>query len=550
MGRLTRRAFLKRTSLCTLSAGAYLTNIGNLAPGQEEKVDRIVRREKAPFKILYNNDSTNTAGCVSPWHKKGEPFREELLAASIDEVAGTGVDVHLLSPGVGWIPWWPSEVYPDHYQWWMKKTGLESDGYGYSDYFLNGGDMVKVLVDRCKANGMAPFVSYRLNDCHLMEFMGTKHPKSAWVSRFYAEHPEYMLDPKHKEKAPEGYSHLRGQNWAIPEVRDYKFALIEEVCANYDLAGLELDFLRDNMLFRLDETDEQQRVDIISAFVKKVRRMLDRTARPGQRRYFCVRIPLQIAAHGAIGLDVLKLAEAGVDMLNLSDWYGTNQRTDIAEVRRIVPDAAIYFEMTQSSGRSGHGPGDYPYPRTSDEQFYTAAHLAHSRGADGISLFNFAFYREHGRPPKGFVNEPPFHVLPHLSDPAWLAQQPQYYWASFSMYYNQMYRHVRPGKSETFLFDMVPPEEAKSGDGRLRIHTEKPFGAAELAVRMNGVSLVATDDVSSHYANPYDALISDLPQRRAWICPVGILRDGLNELEVRLVTADAVKVTVIDLAVA
>ena len=39
-------------------------------------------KTKAPFRLLYNNDTTNTTGVVSPWHQQGEPFREDMLVAS------------------------------------------------------------------------------------------------------------------------------------------------------------------------------------------------------------------------------------------------------------------------------------------------------------------------------------------------------------------------------------------------------------------------------------------------------------------------------------
>ncbi|MBS3762063.1 MAG: hypothetical protein KGZ25_02045, partial [Planctomycetes bacterium] len=84
---------------------------------------------KAPYRLLYNNDNTNTVGCVSPWHEKGEPFREEMLVASIEEVADKCVDCYLLSPGMGWVPWWQSDLEPDFYEWWQERTGLPVTGY-------------------------------------------------------------------------------------------------------------------------------------------------------------------------------------------------------------------------------------------------------------------------------------------------------------------------------------------------------------------------------------------------------------------------------------
>ena len=112
-----------------------------------------------------------------------------------------------------------------------------------------------------------------------------------------------------------------------------------------------------------------------------------------------------------------------------------------------------------------------------------------------------------------------------------------------------MRRDIHPGKTEKFVFDLAPPEKAKSENARLRIHTEKPFGDAELTVKMNGAALEPSDDLSAYYNNPYDGMISDPPRRRAWNCPVGILKNGLNDLQVVLTSGDMIRTTFIDLAV-
>jgi len=54
--------------------------------------------DKAPFRVLFSNDTTNIISNVSPFHKRGESFRPEMLEASVDETAGC-VDVHMLQPG-------------------------------------------------------------------------------------------------------------------------------------------------------------------------------------------------------------------------------------------------------------------------------------------------------------------------------------------------------------------------------------------------------------------------------------------------------------------
>ena len=175
-------------------------------------------RGKAPFRLLYSNDTTNITSCTSPFHKKGELFRKEMIEATVDEVEGTGVDAHFLQPGLGMVPMWPSNVLPlaEHYAWIQERYKQGPDSFG--KFVLGGGDVVKVFIERCRQRGQAPFISFRLNDAHHKEFVDPKpgaKPGSSIgmsVTRFYAEHPEYRIKP----------GSLRGadvvQNWAVAEV--------------------------------------------------------------------------------------------------------------------------------------------------------------------------------------------------------------------------------------------------------------------------------------------------------------------------------------------
>ena len=95
-----------------------------------------------------------------------------------------------MQPGVGWIPWWKSKIYPadEHYRWVQQRFGTPPDSFG--KFMLAGGDMVRVFIDRCRRRKQLPFISLRLNDAHHLEKAG-----SVWISRFVAEHPEYRLGP-------------------------------------------------------------------------------------------------------------------------------------------------------------------------------------------------------------------------------------------------------------------------------------------------------------------------------------------------------------------
>ncbi len=383
-----------------------------------------------PFKILYSNDTTHITSCASPYHRKGEPFRADMLRASVDEVAGL-VDAHLLQPGLGMVPMWPSRVLPleEHYAWIRERYGQAPDSYG--KFVLAGGDVVQVFVDRCRLRQQAAFVSVRLNDSHHKEYVdpkpGDKPGTSIGMSvtRFYAEHPDLRIRP----------GSIRGSdlvfNWAEPIVRELKLQLIDELCERYDLDGLELDFLRTYSFFRLDETTPRQRTEVMTQFVRDVRAILDRYHRRDQRKWLSVRIPCYLAAFDPLGIDLSALVASGVDIVNASSHYFTTQQHDLDAIRRLAPDAWLYFELCHTLWKGDKvvpGYDVFPYRRATREHLQTTAHQAYSQGVDGISLFNFPYYREHGKGEgRGTFGEPPFDVLRHLRDPRMLAEKPQHW---------------------------------------------------------------------------------------------------------------------------
>lgn len=537
----TRRQFIQA------SAATGLVAAGSRAAHQNGK---------APYRLLYSNDTTNLLSCVSPFHKRSEPFRREMLEASVDEVAGLGVDVHLLQPGLGMVPMWPSRVLPlqEHYAWIKKRYGQAPDSFGR--FVLDGGDVLKVFIDRCRLRGQSPFVSFRMNDAHHKEFVDPKpgaKPGSSIgmsVTRFYAAHPEYRIAP----------DSLRGadmvQNWAVPEVRAQKFALIRELCENYDLDGLELDFLRFYSYFRTGETTGEQRCAVMTGFVREVRELLDRTARDGRRRRLCARVPCYLPALDCLGLDIAALVDAGLDMVNASAHYFTTQRHDLASIRKQAGGAALYFELCHSTWngpKTGAGYDVFPFRRATPRQLQTAAHLAYARGADGVSLFNFAYYREHGGPGRGPFGEPPFEVLETLREPSKLAQQPQHWfiasgWRAPGAKPPPVPVGVASGKPVKFTFDFAPPAGGWNAEARLRIQGAGPLGDAHWRAWFNGTELTSSDDRGEPFANPFDALLGRPEELRAWRVPAQLLLDGRNRAEFTLESGEPATLVFIDLA--
>jgi hypothetical protein len=536
---MNRRTFLGTTLGATLSSTSLF---GAPAPGR-----------KPPFRVLYSNDTTNTSGCTSPWHAKGEPFRQKHLEASVDEVAGL-VDAHFLQPGLGEVPMWPSKVEPleTHYRWIKETYDEEPDSFGR--YVMGGGDVVKVFLDRCRLRQQAAFVSFRLNDAHHKEWVnakpGQKRGRVAMsVTKFYRDHPEYRIGPK------VGSAQFQVLNWAHPEVPARKLALLTELCENYDLDGVELDFMRFYSFFPRDQsTTGAQRRDIITAFVRSVRGLLDRTTRDGRHRWLCVRVPGFVSAHDPMGIDMAALAAAGAEMVNLSASYFTTQQMEVAEMRRLAPDAALYVEMCHSTWngkKPAPGYDVFPFRRTTPEQFATTAHLAYARGADGVSVFNFAYYREHGGPGRGPFNEPPFEILPALADRAGLGGRRQYWflapgWENMYAKPSVLPRKLAANEETKFTLDLAPPAAGWQKDGRLRIQALAPMKRENLSAKWNGVELASSKDLSEPFPNPYPPMLGTPETLAAWVVPLSALRAGANVLKVRLTGGEAVELAFVD----
>jgi hypothetical protein len=523
-----------------------------------------------PYRVLFSNDTTNILTCKSPYNERagmgldpatGKPtyhpcgFDASKLEATVDEIAGQGIDVHMLQPGVGWVPWWKSRHYPyaEHVRFMKEQTGMQPSADPFAAYMAAGGDMVEVFTRRCRRHGMAPFVSFRLNDSHGHEFLAYEKkdiPSWAWhcFSTAHVNHPEWRLGSDLNDW------NNRVLNWAIPEVVAHKLAFIEEIIAQYDLDGFELDFMRHCKFFRDDGPALAERLRIMLDFVGKVRAALDRReAADGRHRHLCVRIPAFEATHAELGIDVAEFAKAGVEMFNLSYYYFTGQQGDFAALRRQAPEAAFYVEMchctsVQNIPNVPAGYDNFRFRRTTPNQYYTTAHLAYARGLQGVSTFNFVYYREHGIGDRGPFDEPPFEIHRGCADPAFVARQPQHYFIGhtwiepkhgrFPLNDNWAFRAFSPGKPATFQIDMATPSGGWQVDGRLRIQSPEDLGDSRWRAVMNGVELKETTDRSEPYANPYSPLLGTPAQHRAWIVPAHVCKDGINLIEITLVTGD------------
>ncbi len=498
--------------------------------------------------VLYNNDTTHILTCVSPYHSQGRAFEPAMIDASVAETAGTGVTVHVLSPGLGWVPWWQSSVLPmgQQYSWFYQTYGILPNE-SFSNYVYSGGDIVQDFIDSCRNNGLSPFISYRLNDTHHLETVDPAAvvPSSVkTASQFYHDFPEYRLSQDVTDWDE------RVQNWAIEAVRDYKFDFISELCEKYDIDGLELDFLRHYRHFLTDGSiTVETKKAIMTSFVADVRAVLDKTARLGKSRYLSIRVPCDIPALEGMGLDLSALVAVGVDMINLSNYYHMKQQNDAETIKASLANVNVYNEIAYTCGLTPiTGSDEVIHRLATPEMINTAAHLAYSAGLDGVSSFNFQYYRLTGY-------EPPFEVFNHISDKNWVAAQSEQHYVIAWTYrgpagaVHQLPTTISTFQTKTFTLKMIPPASGWSGVGRLRIMAQDDLGASVWDASINGCGLISTTDVSEPYSSPYTTGIGQTSQYRAWQVPFSCLVNGENSVSVTNLTASEVKLIYMDIAI-
>ena len=225
----------------------------------------------------------------------------------------------------------PSKVFTDRASKYYQKleNGIAVDYSGESrlkchkisreDY---GVGITEVWVEHCKALGIRPWLSVRMNDNHYA------NAETGWIrSDFFYEAKKngWMLGERYNSSSV-------NWNYAIPEVQKKMLDYIEEQLLAIDVFGIELDFMREPMC--LDYYGDKNVCLYMNGFIEKVRATVDRCAeRQGHPIKIAVRLPRDINLAKRIGFDAEYWAKNSlVDaVVPSSHWLGADTGMPIAE---------------------------------------------------------------------------------------------------------------------------------------------------------------------------------------------------------------------------
>ena len=253
-----------------------------------------------------------------------------------------------------------------------------------ADMLEMGTDPLQVMVEFCREHDLEVFWSMRMNDVH--DGSHTPERPHYYWSSFKEQHPEFLMGTR---ESPPRHGSWSAVDYTHPEVRDFLFRVFEEVCQNYDVDGIELDFFRHLNYFKTvafggQATEEE--LEMMTDLIRRIRTMAEEEGRRrGKPILVAVRVPDSVEFCRGMGFDLERwLAEGLVDILVATCYFQLNPWEYLVELGRRY-GVKVYPGLSESR-LQGEMP---PLRRQSQESYRARALRVWDSGADGVYLFNF-----------------------------------------------------------------------------------------------------------------------------------------------------------------
>lgn len=330
----------------------------------------------------------NSDGGSGALYANGPPITADQVCRVVNELEGTQVDVFIQCASYGTYVLYDTQV-GEVYGRGM--TEFENPNFGrlaqnVLGLLEQGTDPLEIWAARTHELGMEFWASLRMNDIH-----------KDWVKRWPSKRGRWERERPHVaigKDVPDRYVSLYGRgfsyafDYAQQEVRDLKFGLVEEICRDYDVDGIELDFLSHPMVFKKGQ--EEAGMPIMTGFVRRIRNRLDEIGRrKGRRITLMVRVLPTLALNREIGFDVVTWIREGlVDVIAPATRGYLDMNPDLAS----FVEAARRTQVQVLGGISDLYVRDYTGSKTgraSLEMMRAAAQSFWGQGVSGLHLFNF-----------------------------------------------------------------------------------------------------------------------------------------------------------------
>ena len=255
---------------------------------------RKVRKEMTHRKrrIIFNNDGDDFEGHAGKDNNRTEESAamtatpEGLLKLRTTALLGSQVDTIFYSSVYGLRLLYRDSAFKRIYEFPDRKPKRREVGIRNCQALITnyGMDNLEVMIDCARKNDLEIFFSNRMNDNHDWYFPG-------FLSAIKVRHPEYTIGHADANasgtQSPEKTLRLMLQgkqgetalNFELPVIRNLTVAAMREICRNYDIDGIDLDYFRFFKLFPDPVGPEE--MELLTDMMRKMRIM---TEEEGLRR--------------------------------------------------------------------------------------------------------------------------------------------------------------------------------------------------------------------------------------------------------------------------
>lgn len=378
-----RRVFLRCLLVALIAMGSGLSS-PCAEPVESEALSELrserVRLAERARRLIMNND-----GCDCLYFPGGQEVTEEnFLKLRTSGLADTHVDSIFyctISSGFGnfthdtKVGHILAEPLPAFYR---DAGKLNIAG----ELISSGTDPLRIVTDFAHGKGMECFWSMRMNDTH--DVAHTPENPYYLFPALKKDHPEWLISDF---KNPPPHGRWSSVNYSVAEIRDLAFRYIEEVCQNYDVDGIEMDFFRHLTYFASvangGKASDKER-EMMNQLMRRIRSMSESEGvKRGRPILLAIRVPDSVGFCRDMGLDIEGwMGEGLVDILIPSGYFRHHHWEDAVALGH-EHGAQVIPCLTESRVK-----GETRFKRQTIEGYRGRAANAWAAGADGLEIFN------------------------------------------------------------------------------------------------------------------------------------------------------------------
>jgi hypothetical protein len=597
---LTRRHFLSASAASAVMAlgGAATPGLGASGP---TKAGPAQPRRLAGHRNLFNGDCNFLFYNPEIWQPEGGRYGPQAIHRYFKAIAEAGVDTLLVNPNTQ-VTWYPSK----RLETLLTKYRRGDLGYTRSvaaglagmspalaekfatnmvemlDLYLDlaeaGVDWLAESAKACRALGIRPWLSYRMNATHF-----SSAPDCPVNCRLFGD-PQNRLSGRIPGQTLATQPAWIGLHYGRKAVRDYMAAMIREGVMDYDYEGLELDWLRHPVCLEAGASPKD--TAMMTDWFGEIR-ALTKSRRPDY--VLGVRAPANLTYLRSVGIDLPELVRQGIiDYCTFSNFWQTAWEMPLDALRReLGPDVTIYGGMEDAPNwLEAHAPSLRERPAGPDVQlagdnafhakpkaneplrvrgtrYLTAsAELIRANaagklvlGADGLEQFNF-FVTDQVRVPGLRANYAALRGLDRLETLRGLEKHYAFNTASVLSTKiwdvpEQLPVRIAPKHRRALRIPLCAEPKEAGLTLVVQVIAERSAAGGECGVSINGAWPVFARTVTADLLFPAGPYTQHVDEHLAWnyAFDCGVIQDGWNEITLYNESAEELAIVAVELGV-